>query len=369
MSDRSKIEWTDATWTPIRARCWQIQSDGSGKERIGWHCEHVSEGCRSCYAESINRRLGTGYGFKPGNLRGKPEYYGGGIERPEIFLDEKMLLAPLHWKKPRMIFVCSMTDLFGDWVKDEWIDKIFAVMALCPQHTFQVLTKRAERMREYMLLAERKRLIAEQSMPISCALAREAGSYKARIKLDHFSACFAGSGPFKNVWLGISAERQQEADERIPHLLQTLAAVRFVSLEPLLGPIDLTRIIHPKLKQTHKHDPYIAYDTLRGHMIGPDDVGLPSLDWVIVGGESGPRARPMHPQWARDLRDQCQAAGIAYFFKQWGEWAPKFSFGDGTGDSGWGDVPEFDGHERVGKRAAGRLLDGREHNDMPKVQP
>src|SRR5258708_16196189 len=126
MADRSAIEWTDATWTPIRART----------DNVGWHCEHVSEGCRNCYAEGINRRLGTGLSFKP-------------ALKPALFLDEKMLLAPLKWKKPRTIFVCSMTDLFADFVRDEWIDRMFAVMALCPQHRFQVLTKRAQRMREY----------------------------------------------------------------------------------------------------------------------------------------------------------------------------------------------------------------------------
>ena len=151
MGGKTGIEWTDSTWNPIRARCWEIQNDGSGKERVGWHCEHVSEGCRNCYAESINIRLGTGFEFKPGNLRGKPGFYGGSIDRPEIFLDEKMLLAPLRWKKPRMIFVNSMTDTFADFVPDTMIDKMFAVMALCPQHTFQVLTKRSARMRKYML--------------------------------------------------------------------------------------------------------------------------------------------------------------------------------------------------------------------------
>src|SRR5712671_7902670 len=129
MGDKSAIEWTDATWTPIRAR---------NHRGTGWHCEHVSDGCRNCYAEGFNRRLGTGLDFKPGY-----RLYN------EIFLDEKMLTLPLRWKKPRMIFVCSMTDLFADFVRDEWIDRMFAVMALCPQHRFQVLTKRAKRMREY----------------------------------------------------------------------------------------------------------------------------------------------------------------------------------------------------------------------------
>lgn len=321
MSDKSKIEWTDATWTPIRARCWEIQDDGSGKERIGWHCEHASEGCRNCYAEKLNLRLGTGYEFKPGNLRGRPGYYGGGIDRPELFLDEKMLLAPLRWKRPRKIFVCSMTDPFADFVADEWLDKMFAVMALCPQHTFQVLTKRAERMRRYVtecgqqlgrqseIRAEIKRItpfpadrfgdhLETTAAIIRVSGAREAGSWQ----------------PLPNVWLGVSCERQQEADERIPPLLQTPAAKRFISAEPLLGPIDLHRI-GGRLNWI---------DALRGERGAPELAGslsLPkcaALDWIIVGGESGPCARPFNVAWADSILEQCKTAGVACFVKQLG---------------------------------------------------
>src|SRR6266478_4650350 len=137
MSDGSSIEWTDDTWTPIRAR-----RVVSGKKLIGWHCEHVSEGCRNCYADTgFNKRMGTKLDYKPTNR-----------QLVEIFLDEDMLLKPLQWKKPRCISVCSMTDLFADFVKDKWIDHMFALMALCPQHRFQVLTKRAKRLRAYMTL-------------------------------------------------------------------------------------------------------------------------------------------------------------------------------------------------------------------------
>lgn len=293
MGERTGIEWTDSTWNPIRAR-----NLATGK--IGWHCEHVSEGCRNCYAESINLRLGTGLPFKPGH-RGD---YG-------IFLDEKMLLSPLRWKKPRRIFVNSMSDTFAEFVKDEWIDRMFAVMALCPEHTFQVLTKRPERMLDYM-----------------SAIANRGGTF-----------------PLPNVWLGTSAEDQAAADERIPLLLQTPAAVRFVSLEPLLGPIKLADAIMPWV-----------FDELRRRIIN-DKQPHPrdgKLDWVIVGGESGPNARPMHPEWARDIRDQCAAAGLPYFFKQWGA----FSYVDAIG------VPAIV-PRRVGKHTAGRLLDGIEHNGMP----
>lgn len=138
MSEHSTIEWTDSTWSPIRARLKE-KIGRKAKGSLGWHCEHASEGCRNCYAEGFNRRLGTGLDFKPGHR-----------DDVEIFLDEEMLLAPLRWKKPKIIFVCSMTDAFASFVRDEWLDRMFAVMALCPQHTFQVLTKRAERMREYI---------------------------------------------------------------------------------------------------------------------------------------------------------------------------------------------------------------------------
>jgi protein gp37 len=327
MADHSKIEWTDASWTAIRARYWEIQNDGSGKERIGWHCEHVTEGCRNCYAERLNLRLGTGREFKPGELyrEEKAGYHNGEVK---LFLDEEMLQAPLHWKKPRMIFVCSMTDLFADFIKDEWIDRVFAVMALCPQHTFQVLTKRPERMREYLTHSS-----VEDVYAIAC---REDESLADRWRW-----------PLSNVWLGVSAERQQEWDERKEHLRNTPAAVRFASFEPLLGPIREPGLL----------DDYI--------------------DWAIVGGESGPRARPMHPIWAKNIRDQCAADGVAFFMKQWGEWArwePGFSASnvDYLGDDNSHATNPGIGREpmvRVGKKAAGRLLDGRTHDAFPEARP
>lgn len=317
MGERSNIEWTDASWTPIRARNLK-----TGK--VGWYCEHSTTGCEFCYAEGMNKRLGTGLPFKPGHRKDV-----------ELFLDEKMLLAPLRWKKPRMIFVCSMTDLFADFVPDEWIDKVFAVMALAPQHTFQVLTKRAERMRAYMTTLHRKRRVEVGADALSEMDRRS-------ISLEHFTRCFARDLPLPNVWLGVSAERQQEANERIPHLLQTPAAVRFVSAEPLLGPIDFSQV--PCSPDCDKPD-----DPLWKSAVG-------GLDWIIVGGESGRKGRIMELPWARSLRDQCAAADVEFFFKQWGEWEP-----------GDGDCAQGRQYYKVGKKRAGRLLDGIEHNDMPKV--
>ncbi len=322
MSDHSAIEWTNSSWNPIRARNLK-----TGK--IGWHCEHSTTGCEFCYAEGFNLRLGTGLPFKPGHRA-----------EIEILLDEKMLTAPLHWKRPRKVFVCSMSDLFADFVTDEWLDHMFHVMALCPQHTFQVLTKRAERMRDYF----------------------------ADIEHDPLSK---GCCPLPNVWLGISCERQQEADERIPLLQDTAAVVRFLSCEPLLGPINLDRV--------HFGDG-IYMSALHG---GRDTPTPWNINWVIVGGESGPNARPMHPQWARDIRDQCHAAGVAFFFKQWGSWIPCPDEAQNWGRdwflidrNGNADIPDdrmpMDGcgeyaARRVGKKAAGRLLDGRTWDEFPDV--
>ncbi len=360
MADRSKIEWTDATWNPIRARL--TRDTGARKAgTVGWHCERITTGCGTpkeggCYAEALNWRLGTGLPFKPGHLDD------GTVE---LFLDDNILRQPLRWKRPRMVFPCSMTDLFGRFVKDEWLDKIFAVMALTPQHTYQPLTKRSDRMRAY-LSRHRWHHWAEAGRSIDAKRWRSLPDVMG-----------GDCTPLPNVWLGVSTERQEEANARIPDLLATPAAVRFISAEPLLGPIDLHEVIP---------DPLI-YNAVHGM----DRL----LDWVIVGGESGRNARPMHPDWARSLRDHCQAAGVPYFFKQWGEWLPwaqfnaakidddpeqtKYLTSEWVGDH-WhrigypqwcdaadGNIDDDQCVGRVGKKAAGRLLDGIEHNAMPQL--
>jgi protein gp37 len=208
MSVRRRIEWTDATWNPIRARNLK-----TGK--VGWHCEHATTGCEFCYAEGFNKRLGTGLAFKPGHRKDI-----------EIFLDEEMLTQPLRWKKPRMIFVCSMTDLFADFVTRRMLEVMFAVMALTPQHTYQVLTKRAARMQQYV-------------GSLQSRWDTEAPARSAADRAAHMIANAISEWPLPNVWLGVSAERQEEAAERIPALLNTPAAIRFISAEPLLGPINL----------------------------------------------------------------------------------------------------------------------------------
>jgi protein gp37 len=336
MADNSAIEWTDATWNPIRARNLKTG-------RVGWHCEHATTGCEFCYSEGLNKWVGTGLAFKPGHRKDI-----------ELFLDEEMLTQPLLWKKPRMIFVCSMTDLFADFVEDRWLDRMFSVMGACEEkglgHTFQILTKRPARMLSWMQEHGHKSWN-------SCRLGTEAW-------------------PARNVWLGVSAERQDEANERIPLLLQTPAAIRFISAEPLLGHLDLAAIVR-ETEHTAYYDN--ALTGFRSNGCGGEH--LAKLDWVIAGGESGSKARSMHPDWARSLRDQCAAAGVPFFFKQWGEWAPSTpEQASGNPRSGWQTkrahpvvakaeelYPEAGAAfvERVGKKAAGRLLDGIEHNDFP----
>lgn len=334
MADKSKIEWTDASWNPIRAR-----NKATGKS--GWHCEHVTTGCENCYAEPINKRLGSGLPFKPGHRRDI-----------EIFLDQKMLTQPLRWKKPRKIFVGSMTDLFGSFVPDDMIDKMFAVMALCPQHTFQVLTKRSDRMRQY-LSAARAHPVALEALAITL----DAHSYD-RVSMVGRGVIIRGDvahlklWPLPNVWVGVSAENQDTANQRIPDLVGTPAAVRFISAEPLFGPIDLER-----LSCFRAGAPINVLDSRMRLNNQPMHI-----DWIIVGGESGPKARPMHPDWARSLRDQCKAAGTAFFFKQWGEWV---SVSEVEGEGKHHSFPDGATVRRIGKAAAGRKLDGVKHSAFP----
>lgn len=251
------------------------------------------------------------------------------------FVKEK-LDEPLRWKKPRRIFVNSMSDLFHPNVTDQQIFAICAVMAGAPHHVFQVLTKRPERMVQFL------------SMPIIA---------------EKFSKL--GSWPAPHIWWGTSCEDQDSLDKRLPHLLAAPVAMRWLSLEPLLGPIELPE--HAFVCPAKEPHPI-----------------CPCIDWVVVGGESGPGARPMHPQWARDLRDQCEEHSVPFFFKQWGAWLPiatprlKAKIGetlllheDGTTkEATWNDVMETRGDlwavQRVGKRIAGAHLDNVEWKQYPE---
>jgi len=278
----SNIEWTEDTWNPLGG------------------CKEVGPECTNCYAAPTAARLEAmaNADIAAGRDPGAKRKYIGATHKTasgKVAWSGKINLAgdadadflePLRTKKPTTYFVNSMSDLFHEDVPDEFIDRVFAVMALCRQHTFQVLTKRPERMAIYMAEPNRKRLMAMKTMGISNYLAQEAGSYKARISLDDFSAAFKGSGPFPNVWLGVSCGNRKDGLPRIEYLRRTPAAIRFLSCEPLLedlGEIDLT-----------------------------------GIDWCIVGGESGHGARPCNIAWIRSLIAQCKAARVACFVKQLG---------------------------------------------------
>lgn len=336
MSDNTKIEWADATLNYANG------------------CSVLSPGCTNCYAMKQAHRFPVRQGLSQ-------KTKGGMVWTGEVRLNDKALQQALAWKCGRKIFWNAHGDIFHDAVTDEAIDRLFAVCALTPQHTHMILTKRSSRMREYFAAAPWLRWLPHIHEMIG------------RREVSRLSY----SGALPNVWLGVSVEDQTRADERIPDLLATPAAVRFVSAEPLLGALDLTRLNG----RADSLATYIPLDSTTNEPAG--------IDWVIGGGESGPGARPMHPDWARSLRDQCAAADVAFHFKQWGEWAPhvgavdgwliednpeisRFDHRDWEGDHwgepyrpGWSDEREDDTVSRIGKKRAGRLLDGVEHNGLP----
>ena len=371
MSDKTKIEWTDATWNPITG------------------CSVVSEGCRNCYAMRLAGTRMKHHPSREGLTRDVPGR--GPVWNGQMRLNCDWLHQPERWRKPRMIFVCAHGDLFHENIPDKWIAWVFEVMYASPQHTFQVLTKRPERMREFL---------------------NRCGNADGRGWVTHDNTLPAGYGeggiivgrdnnwPLPNVWLGVSVEDQKTADERIPLLLDTPAAVRWVSAEPLLGAVDLNRVwasmpsggktlwdvLSPRVDREAAglaDDPLAAallgQGVASGHAYAPLE---PRIDWVVAGGESGPDARPMHPDWVRSLRDQCQAAGVPFLFKQWGEWAPGRP-GDSIECGLWmhpnGETfspvesepftpaPLSSHIVRSGKKAAGRELDGRTWDQYPEV--
>jgi protein gp37 len=257
MPGDSTIEWTEATWNPVTG------------------CTKVSPGCAHCYAETFAERW-----------RGIPGHpYEQGFD---LRLWPERLEVPVRWKRPRMIFVNSMSDLFHEDIPTAFVDRVFDSMRRAPQHTFQVLTKRPERMRDYLL---------ERSEPAACV--------------------YAPWWPLPNVWLGTSIENRRFVG-RADVLRETPAAVRFISAEPLLGPLVM----------------------LGDSWVGPD-LDLDGVDWLIVGGESGPGHRPIRAEWVRDLRNYAVCSGTAFFFKQWGGRTPK---------------------------AGGRKLDGRTWDEFPAVR-
>lgn len=312
----TKIEWTDKVWNPV----------------VG--CSKVSAGCANCYAETMANRLAE----NPATAKRYAGTVKNGKWTGKVNLVEEVLDAPLHWKKPCMVFVDSMSDLFHASIPFTFIKNVFNRMCRANHHTYQILTKRPDR---FIL-------------------------WWKWFESEGFAEAFMPRIP-KHIWIGTSIENQETADERIPLLFEISAAVRFLSCEPLLGPIDIKRWID--------HDP-------RHGRFGCSIDGKPSnryimpraVDWVICGGESGDKARPMHPNWARSLRDQCHAEGVPFFFKQWGEFAPVDQLSESLRNddvlkrrTGSRDVTFEDGTHvlRVGKWGAGALLDGREWREFP----
>lgn len=294
--NKTKISWTDSTWNFITG------------------CSRVSPGCERCYAERLDLRFRKD--AKPWTAQNAAH---------NVRIHEEKLALPIHWKKPRKVFVNSMSDLFHERVPEAILRQAFVTMAMCPQHTFQILTKRPARMKAFI-----ESLVAEQDF-----------------FLDHWQGGGEHSDSFPNVWLGVSVEDQRRADERIPLLLQTPAAVRFLSCEPLLEPVSLANALTPNdddwdavnlIDQEPTPEEFIEENELEGDYINFDDrlVRNPEwiehhncrvrraklaalgrqLHWVIAGGESGPHYREMKTEWATWIRDQCESAEIPFWFKQ-----------------------------------------------------
>lgn len=300
----TKIEWAEKTWNPVTG------------------CTKISPGCEHCYAERMSKRLAGRCGYHE-----KLPF--------AVTLHPDKLDEPLRWREPSRIFVCSMGDLFHQDVPDRALHDVFHRISLSWKHRFLVLTKRPDRMKEFIL--------------------------------DYFafrspSGDEEGVNPPANLWLGVTAENQEQADRRIPILLEIPAAKRFVSLEPMLGEVFLNRYLKWPICKTwnpseggNDHE-YGKHHWQKQCLVG---AGWTGLDQVICGGETGPGARPMHPEWARSLRDQCQAAGTAFFFKQWGSGAEM--------GSGLPGHPRKEAGYDFSNSKGGRILDGRTWDETPEV--
>lgn len=367
MGDKTKIEWTDASWNPTRG------------------CSKVSAGCRNCYAETVAARFcGEGAPYE-GTIQGR-KWNG------HVRLEPAQLYQPLRWQRPRRIFVNSMSDIFHESIPDEYILAVFGAMSAARHHCFQLLTKRPARASEWFQWASAQWpgrshwKVGDKYVDdvLFTALESAASAQAAPSRMRKVVA--RNDWPLPNVWVGVSVEDQASADERVPQLLNLPAAVRWLSMEPLLSAVNVEQwlgVVHEDDAGTHNQNQDL-----------PDALGVPfhdpwvaGVDWVVVGGESGRNARPMHPQWARELRDQCARSRVSFFFKQWGAWVP---FGDDHFDTSsvgddveamdrvrwlapdgrWCDIKS--NHDEAapmllaGKKTAGRVLDGRTHDEWPR---
>lgn len=352
---KTRIEWADRIWNPVTG------------------CSKVSQGCKHCYAE---REWESRFTYNPRHIAF-------GRAFTNVQAHAQRLEMPLSWHKPAKIFVNSMSDLFHESVSFEFIAAVFGCMALAPHHVFQVLTKRPERMEQFFswVWSEGRILFGPASLCIT-KLLREAEDLPKSVEpmVRDREAQKAIPWPLPNVWLGVSVEDQATADERIPVLQRVPAAVRWVSAEPLLGPVDMSLW-------------FDLYQYEDGDIWHPRNLSRPliSPDWVVVGGESGPNARPMHPDWVRNLRDQCVSAEVAFNFKQWGEFIVPEDGAEACrvcgctwnnacdGGCFWAEpglcsecvnkpIPQGDRpvkYRRIGKKNAGRLLDGQQWDQYP----
>lgn len=300
------IEWTEVTWNPTTG------------------CDRVSPGCDHCYALTMAKRL-KAMGSEKYQRDGDPNTSGPGFG---VSVHEDVLGQPFSWRKPRKVFVNSMSDLFHKDISDKFIARVFATMAMTPHHTYQVLTKRHARMRSLM----NDRDFQETAMFEAAKIAADARLWRVveELPIDWW--------PLQNVWLGVSVEDQHWADIRIPALLDTPAAVRFLSCEPLLGPVDLSPWIPGRSDPAACNCRSWNVLGVTVHVGGCPALIYRALDWVITGGESGPEARRLDLNWVRSIRDQCTAADVAFFHKQHGGIRPK---------------------------ATGRTLDGRTWDEFP----
>lgn len=358
----SKIGWTHS-----------VNEDGSINNGDTWNpligCDKMSAGCKNCYAINTawirqhNPKMADKYaGVVEKTANGSLNWTG------KINIHEPSLHKPLLAKRPTTYFVNSMSDLFHKDVPFSFVDMVFCIMKACPQHTFQILTKRADRMLKYFS-SDRPKILDDAYLQMM-------GSEE----FDNMPSmvCYVQKNgiegwPLQNVWMGVSVEDQKAADERIPYLLQVPAAVRFLSCEPLLGPVNLNQI-----ETTDETlDVLNKFGNAVGGACGDLSYGI---DWVIAGGESGKDARPMHPEWVKSLRDKCNEADVPFFFKQWGEWRDG-ARGD-TAIAKWAMIGNngqvFSNDDivprglnctlmtKVGKKDSGRTLDGKIYNEFPK---
>lgn len=361
MSEQTGIEWTDATWNPIAG------------------CDEHSPGCKFCFAKhEAARQVRCAAGLKRETHYADTVIYGnsgpqwtGKIAIAPDHIWEK----PLHWRKPKRVFVNSMSDLFHKDVPTETIDRAFATMAVTPHIEYQVLTKRSARMRAYLTDPATPRRVYE----LACDLVTD---YDLSVVLiaPWQDPIFAPAGqrvhldtwPLSNVWLGVSAEDQKRADERIPDLLNTPAAIRFVSAEPLLGPVCLSRIMVRENSDRHDGPWHLCWNALSGFRATSPYSGTEGnarLDWVIIGGESSrlksEGVRPMHPDWLRSLIGQCLAADVKVFFKQWGDWV---SVSEVEGKGEHHTFPDGATVRRVGAERAGNTIDGIKFEEFPTTR-